>query len=201
MSLPVRTSSFRPFALSAAAVCVFLVSPGQLRAQASAAASRTLSLSVFAGGMRLQTDYGDHNYGVVFGADLTRHFRLLDAALEARATLSGQGNAVKEDTFSGGVRVGRHFNRFHPYAEFLIGEGLINFSQPTLFPSGPYSSDNSTVLSFGGGLDYDVARNFAVKADFSQQSWRLGSEQNRLTPAAYTVGIVYRIPFGGRVRR
>ena len=167
-------------------------------AQASATATRTIDVSVFAGGMHLSTDYGDTDYGVVFGADITRHFRLFDAALEARATLSNQGGAVKENTFAGGLRLGKNFHRFHPYVDLLVGEGTITFTHPIPFPNGLYTSDNSTIFSFGGGVDYDLTRSFALKADYNAQSWRLGDEQNRLTPAAFTVGVAYRIPFRSR---
>lgn len=170
-------------------------------AQASFTASRTLGISVFAGGMHLNTDYGDTNYGVVFGADLTRRFRLFNAGLEARATISSQGDAVKETTFGGGLRLGKDFRRFHPYADVLVGEGTITFTHPVVYPTGPYASDNSAIFSFGGGLDYDLTHSFALKADYNSQSWHLGEEQNRLTPAAFTVGIVYQIPFGSRFRR
>ena len=110
-----------------------------LQAQAAATATRTLDLSVFAGGMHLSTDYNDVDYGVVFGADLTRHFRRFDGAVEVRATLSNQGGAVKENTFSGGLKLGKSFDRFHPYADFLIGDGTITFTHPVVFPTGVYS--------------------------------------------------------------
>ncbi|ADW70357.1 outer membrane protein [Granulicella tundricola] len=184
----------RRLATTTFAATAFLASASLLQAQSFATAARTVSISAFAGASRVNTDYGSTNAGYLFGADFTRHYHLVDPSLEVRATIA-PGSSIGEKTFSGGLRLQKRFHRFQPYADLLAGAGSITFNHPTVVNGIPYASDNSFIYVFGGGMDYYVTRNFAVKADYNQQLWRLGQNLNRLTPSALTIGIVYRIPF------
>ena len=172
--------------------CVTL--PSVAYTQAVSTANNTTSLSVFAGVSRVSTDYNAQEYGFTVGGDVTHHFHLLDGSLEARYTRA-TGAPVSESSFAGGIKAGKQYRAFHPYLDFLIGQGTITFIHPIIFPSGPYAGDNSVIYVAGAGLDYDITPRFALKFDGQIQSWKLGNANSRLTPSAITVGIVYRIPF------
>ncbi len=161
-------------------------------------AAKTTGVSVFGGYSRTATDFETNTNGFTLGADLTRHFSLLDASLEARYAHGGPGDVVSESNFAGGVKVEKYFHGFRPYVDFLVGEGNITFTHPFVFPTGPYAKDNSIVYEYGAGLDYDVSRHFGVKIDGQLQRWKLGNANKPLSPDVITVGVYYRIPFRPR---
>jgi opacity protein-like surface antigen len=163
-------------------------------AQAVSTASKTIGLSVFGGASQVATDYNHTNYGFTFGGDVTRPIRFFSPSLEVRYTHSS-GDPVGEDSFLAGLKAEKRIYGFHPYLDFLIGQGVIHFAHPVVYPTGPYASDNSLVYNFGGGVDYDLTRSFALKAEYQVQSWKLGQSNSRLSPAIATFGVVYRIPF------
>jgi len=165
--------------------------------QAEATATKALGLSAFGAVSRGSTDYSNGGYGYLFGGDATRHFHWFDPSVEVRYAY-GQGSAVTEKTLSGGIKVEKRLGpggRIHPYADVMIGYGVIDFKRPAIYPTGPYKSDNSTVYSMGGGADVDLTSHFAVKGDFEYNSWKLGTEYSRLTPMAVSVGVLYRFQF------
>jgi len=165
---------------------------GAAHAQASYAATRVQPFSVFVAGSRINPDFGSHrNYGFTVGADYTRHYQFLNPSLEGRISHAGGADAGIT-SYMGGLRGGREYGRFHPYGDILLGYGKITFTHP----SGQYLQDNSIVFGLGGGLDYDLLRNFAVKGDFQLESWKLGSGNNRQTPTLFSIGIVYHLPIG-----
>lgn len=167
----------------------------------SATATKTSGISVFGGYSRTATDYETSTNGFTVGADLTRHFSLLDGSLEARYQYGGSGDVVSERTFAGGVKVEKYFHGFRPYLDVLVGQGNITFPHPFVFPSGPYTHDNSIVYEYGAGLDYDVSRHFGLKVDGQLQRWKLGNANKPLSPDVITVGVYYRIPFKPRFGR
>ena len=134
------------------------------------------------------------------GGDITYHFRLVDVSFEARYT-SITGFSADESTYGGGFKFERAFNRFHPYVDLLIASGNIKFDHPEIYGNPNYTHDNSTVYDFGGGLDYDLVRNFAIKVDVQGQRWRIGVEQPAFEPYNGSIGILYRIPFRALRRR
>ena len=176
--------------------------PQRADAQAQATAAKTLSLDVFGAVTALDPKYGvtTRELGYTVGGDITRHFRLLDVSFEARYT-SATGFSADESTYGGGFKLERAFNRFHPYVDFLVGSGNIHFDHPEIYGSPTYTHDNSFVYEAGGGVDYDLIRNFAVKVDFQDERWRLGTERPAFNPNNGSVGIVYRIPFRALHRR
>lgn len=184
----IRTLLLLPF-IAAGLLCTHF---NQASAQASYAATRAGGhVSVFGAGSRLNPDYGPQtNYGYTFGADYTRHYRLLNPSLEFRVNHAG-GDTVGETAYMGGLKGSRDYGRFHPYGDLLIGYGKITFTHPQGF----YYRDNSIAFGAGGGVDVDVVGNFQAKADFQFQSWKLGNANNRLTPTLFSVGVVYRLPF------
>lgn len=169
---------------------------------AAPTASKKFGLSAFGGvtavspSYQPDTDAGGSkiNTGLTVGGDLTRGLRWVQPSLELRYDWS-TGSTVIEKTLSGGLKVEKVFGRLHPYGDVLLGYGIIDFQHPAIFSTGPYTQDNSFVYQGGGGLDLDLSPHFALKLDAQAQSWKLGSEGNRLTPVLGTVGVVYRIPF------
>jgi len=146
---------------------------------------------------KLNTDYGQTNNGYMFGGDLMlspQKFRFLTPSLEVRYTGS-TGSVITESSFAGGLKIGKGFHRFHPYANLLIGYGAITY----VFAGG--QSDNSIIFDAGVGLDFEVYRRFSIKVDGQEQFWKLGQASSELTPQMITVGLSYRIPGGiGRKR-
>jgi hypothetical protein len=168
-------------------------------AQARGTATRTADLSVFGEYQRLTPDYGPGtNPGIVLGGDFTYFLRFpVVPSLEARLAYSTGGVVANEHTFLVGARADLNrftAKRYHPYAVLLLGPGTITFVHPT--PN--YPSDNSIVVSYGGGLDYEITRSVAVKGEFTTQSWNLGTGSSPLTPSALAIGVRYRLPFGRR---
>jgi opacity protein-like surface antigen len=185
-------------ALAAALLAAATFAPAAV-AQAVNTASKTMDISIFGGYDYLKPDYGpSHNNGVTVGANFTRYFRFpIKPSLETRFSFNN-GSTVNENTYLAGVRGQMEFGRFHPYADFLLGDGtihynfVVNLGNPTA-----YRNDNSLVKSPGVGIDVDLLRNFQVKADYQYQFWYLGKNDS-LSPSAITVGVAYRIPFKPR---
>ena len=163
--------------------------PPDASAQAVRTASKSADISAFAGFQDADPAYGpDHAAGGMFGVDFTRYFRFrVEPSLEVRANFISNTYA-SEHTFLFGVRAAVPFHGVRPYADFLVGPGTIHF--PLNFG---YLGDNSTVYSYGGGLDVPVYRSFSLKLDVQGQHWNTG--EFRYTPTLGTVGVAYTIPF------
>ena len=191
MNLVPRSAVLLPI-LSATAL---VASIPPVQAQARPAAARSAGITLFGAITRVSPAYSsDTNYGALIGADFTRYFHLLSPSLEVRYTDSS-GPTVGESTIAGGLKVERRFGRFIPYADFLVGYGSITFEHPVIYPTGPYSSDNSFITSAGGGLDFKLSRSIALKFDAQSQSWKLGSDQSRRSPSAVSLGLSIDLPF------
>ncbi len=185
-------SMFRTWALLLLPVLAISVYSPRTR-PAIPAASKTVDFSAFGGFVHDIPDYGPYgNNGVTFGVDITRYFHFpVQPSLEARVNVA-TGKTVRENTYLFGIRAqGSVLRRYHPYADLLVGPGTIHFQTP---PAPGYTGDNSTVWSYGGGLDVDFLTNFQAKIDFQYQSWNLGTNYT-LSPSLTVIGIGYRIPF------
>jgi len=160
-----------------------------------------MDISGFGGYERVAPDFrsSPQDNGFVAGINITRYFRIpIAPSLEARANLAS-GPTVNERTYLVGARAQAQLEQsFYPYADFLIGPGIIHFNQ--IFIPG-YISDKSLVKSIGGGVDIDLVRHFQMKLDFQQQFWKLGTESAPFSPSLFTVGVVYRIPFRPHVKQ
>jgi len=176
---------FRPLLIAA------LLSASHARAQAVPTAAKANDLSVFAGGSYSNPEYGPfYDKGISFGANLVEHLnRHVDPSLEARFNLTS-GTDVNEKTALVGVRAQTTYHVLHPYGDFLIGGGNIKFN---LSNGQSYTTNNSTVLSYGGGLDLDVYRQYQLKLDIQQQHWLLGDQP--FQPWIAVVGVTYRFHF------
>ncbi len=157
--------------------------------QAVRTASKSADISVFAGFQDGDPAYASSRAtGGMFGLDYTHYFHIpVEPSLEFRANFLSN-TYVSEHTYLVGVRAAVPFYSFRPYADFLVGPGNIHFPLNV-----GYVGDNSTVYSYGGGLDVPVYRNFALKLDVQGQHWNTG--EFIYTPTLGTIGVVYTIPF------
>ena len=92
--------------------------------------------------------------------------------------------------------------KFHPYADFLIGRGQIDYHSPGfIFGNTLYISTNTVVYSPGVGVDYNFTHNLALKADAQFQHWSTPViASGTIYPVALTFGVVYNFDFNPRHR-
>lgn len=196
--------------------------PAQAQASADATATQQLALSAFGGATGTYTNVlGGRNLGITAGADLSfMTFHRYRPVLELRGTYpihKGQIDGQKD--FLGGLKVERQFGRMHPYVDFLVGRGQIDYQRTGLrIGSFVFLSSTSTVFSPGVGLDYDVTPNWSIKGDFQYQHWDVPfatsggyplppvfvttpagiqqvPETGTINPKVLTLGAVYRFDF------
>ena len=175
---------------SAFFLSALLAVPAVAPAQAIVSAQRGAEIAPFVQTSLLSPDWGtQRNTGFTAGVDYTRLLQtLIQPSLELRYT-SANGQNVGERSFSAGVKMGMAFRGIHPYATLLAGSGGITFTHPQ--PG--YPSDSSFIYSIGAGAEFNVMRNFKVRADFIEQFWNL--DPVTLSPTILSVGVSYRIPF------
>ncbi|HLI75698.1 MAG TPA: hypothetical protein VKV02_02040 [Acidobacteriaceae bacterium] len=164
-------------------------------AQAVRTASKSADISVFGGFEVADPSYGpDHSTGGMVGVDFTRYFHIpVEPSLEIRANFNSN-SYVTEHSYLFGLRAALPIRRIKPYVDFLAGPGTI------LFPLNySYPSDNSPVYNYGGGIDFPLVRNFALKLDVQGQHWNTG--EFTYTPTVGTVGLTYTIPFRPHTRQ
>ncbi len=113
----------------------------------------------------------------------------LGIEVEARDLNYGRSTPnLRMDTLSGGaIYRWRHFDRFSPYAKFLVGYGSIDFTS-----SDPnYKHDSRTVLGPGGGVEYRAFGNLWVRGNYDYQFWPSFFNNHTLDPDGITVGVSY----------
>jgi len=173
---------------------LIMLAPSHCCAQEVPTESKGADISVFGGITSLAPGYvSGRDTGGTAGINFTRYFSWPVApSIEIRAN-TANGSQVEERSYLVGFRAQAGINwRYHPYAEFMVGKGTIHYDHPL----GGYLGDNSTVYSYGGGVDIDVTRNFQAKLDFQEQKWKTGTiASDKFNPNLITVGVVYRIPF------
>jgi len=174
-------------------------------AQAVPAGKQQLQLSAFVAGTGTFTDLeGGKNLDITAGVDLTiLHFRQFRPAFEIRGTYPiDQGHISSQKNFLLGPKVEYPIGHFHPYVDFLIGRGEIDYHEPGyLFENILYISSTTVVYSPGIGLDYNLTHNLAVKADAQFQYWNTpATPSGTINPTALTLGVVYIFDFNPRHR-
>jgi hypothetical protein len=184
----------------ALALSTALVSAGNTAsAQSTPAATQQLQLSVFAGATGTFTNLeGGKNLGITAGADLTfLRFRRFKPAFEVRGAYPVNGGHISsQKVFLLGPKVEYPIGRLHPYADFLIGRGEIDYHPPFVVGDLEYLSSNTVVYSPGVGLDYNLTHNLAIKADAQFQHWNTPvTASGTINPKAYTLGAVYTFDF------
>lgn len=179
-----------------------IVSVHASHAQAVPTASANMTLSAFAGvsanytGVELARN-GDVTAGVDIGF---RPFAGFFPALEGRAQYPiDKGVLVNQENVLAGIRLGRRKERFNPYGDVLFGRGKLNFPTGLSNPSGTFIvlSNTTNVLSFGGGLDYNLSRHFGVKGDFQFQKYDTPvTASGSVFSKVFTAGVTYRFASG-----
>ncbi|GAC1366277.1 MAG: hypothetical protein NVSMB3_14970 [Acidobacteriaceae bacterium] len=195
-------------ALAALLLTIFsLTHAARAQTTASATATQQLELSAFGGGTGTYTGIlGGRNLGITAGGDLAfLTYHRFRPALELRATYpihNGQLDAQKN--FLGGLKVERDLGRFHPYADFLVGRGQIDYQRGGLHVGiVRFISSTSTVFSPGVGVDYDLTPQWAIKGDFQYQRWDVPFAMENGAPAPPTIlstpGGVFQVPTTGTI--
>ncbi len=169
-------------------------------AQAAPAGSQKLQLSAFVAATGTFTGLqGGKNLGITAGADLTYlHFRRFRPSFEARGTYPiDKGHISSQKNFLLGPKVEYPLGKLHPYADFLIGRGQIDYHAPGfIFGNTIYINSNTLVYSPGVGLDYNLTHNLAIKADVQFQHWDTPvTASGTIHPTALTLGVVYNFDF------
>jgi len=180
-------------ALPAMLVFLSILIPDRLNAQATATRSREADASTFVAYSRVTMDYGAPGDGVTVGANYTRYLPFVSPSLEIRFK-TASGITVGERTFGGGLRLEHQWSYFHPYADFMVSKGTITFADKNDIGSNGTGSNGSIVYSYGGGVDYDFADQWAARVDFQGERWNLNETPAlTLAPRALSIGILYRI--------
>lgn len=191
--------------LSQCAVLIALgciLAPFTAGAQQSSTASKRLHLQAFGMLSYVRPDFGGalKNAGGAVGVDadvsLPRLSRL-DAGLEFRAIGSG-GRVSNQYAESFGPRLVYNIGAFHPYGDFLIGAGQIHYDLLPIPADPKYNGDNSLVYTYGGGVDWSIARYWAIRADAQQQRWNVGTIFPTFHPDQFSLGIRYELHFRNR---
>ncbi len=175
----------------------------QTHAQATATASRTLRLSVFAGANGTFTGLsGGKNAGLTAGGDLSfRPYFSLEPSLEVRGTYPvHDGTLDAQKNVLAGLRIAKRFGPLHPYGDILFGRGEIDYQNGGYAdPSGllRYYRTVSNVLAPGVGADLDLSPRFSLKADASFPRYATPvTTSGHLVGTSLTGGLVYRFNFG-----
>ena len=121
-----------------------------------------------------------HLYGIGAYVDV-KFNRWMGLETEGRWSRFNQYLGINEDTYSIGPKVPiTTFKGLTPYGKFLVGAG-----------SGKFLNGHTTVLTYGGGVDYRLSRRLTLRAfDFEYQQWLLTPT---LRPYGGSVGIGYKI--------
>jgi hypothetical protein len=179
---------------------------GVVQAQVAPTATQPLELSAFGGLTGTFTDLeGGKNLAITAGADLTLlNLRLLRPSIEFRGSYPiDKGTVSSQKNFLVGPRVEHAFGRLHPYADFLVGRGEIDYGMGG-FVAGDliYLSTISTIYAGGGGVNLNVTRRVDFKADVQYQHWDTPVVASGVIhPVAVTLGAVYRFDFNPRHHR
>jgi hypothetical protein len=168
--------------------------------QAAPAGTQKLQLSAFVAATGTFTDLeGGKNLGITAGADLTfLGFRQFHPSFEARGTYPiDKGQISSQKNFLLGPKVEYPLGKLHPYADFLIGRGQIDYHYPGfVFGNTLYISSNTIVYSPGIGVDYNLTHNWAIKGDAQFQFWNTPvTASGTIHPTALTLGVVYNFDF------
>lgn len=172
-------------------------------AQSTPTATQQLQLSAFVGGTGTFTNLaGGKNLDITAGADITvLTFRRFRPAAEIRGSYPiDEGTISSQKNFLLGPKFEYPIGRLHPYANFLIGRGGIDYIRGGyIFGNVRYLSSNTLVLSPGVGLDYNLTHQLAVKVDFQYQHWNTPTvASGSISPKAATLAAVYIFDFNPR---
>lgn len=197
MNYSFRTISLLFFSLAA---CSFA------GAQAFPTATQPLQFSAFGAATGTYTGLGGgKNLSITAGADIGfKPFYRFYPSAEVRGTYpidGGQVDAQKNILF--GIKLARFYGRYHPYADFLVGRGKIDYQHAGYpNPSGTllYIDSVSNVFSYGGGLDFDLTDQIALKIDAQIQQYGVPvTTSGHIYSKPISVGLIYRFDFNRHI--
>ena len=164
-------------------------------AQAAPTAEQALRIKVYGMVSYVRPDFdgAKKNIGGTIGGDLDGLHLLphTDVGLDVRYVGSG-GRVSNQYVFSGGPRVTYNLFRVRPYADFLLGHGIVRFNQA---PSSLYTQDDSAVYSLGGGVDWMLSRSWGLRADIQRQRWKISQDLPSFHPLQVSIGATYQFHF------
>jgi opacity protein-like surface antigen len=96
---------------------------------------------------------------------------------------STQDSTVYERTYEIGPRVYLVHGSTVPYAKFLYGRGVYNFSNNI-------ANIAYNIYTVGGGADFRVLRSMNIRADYEYQTWP-GFPLKTLHPSVITIGVAF----------
>jgi hypothetical protein len=170
------------------------------RGQAMPTATQESSLSVFAGATGVYTGVGGgRNLSFTAGGDFSLHsFFGFRPAVEVRGTYPiHDGGVDDQKSILAGVRVERPIGRFHPYGDFLIGRGEIDYIN-----SNSYLYTSTPVYSPGAGFEYDLTPHFAFRVDAQDQHWDTPVNRSGSAWAKQgTLAVTYRFNFNHHTKQ
>jgi hypothetical protein len=182
-----------------------IVGSSSLLAQALPTAQRAAEITAFGGYTMSNPDQGVYAYkGFLAGANFTifPHW-FIDPSVETRFTYASSTTHT-EHSFVVGPRLQKDFHndRLHPYADVLIGVGVVSYHPEILIGD---AKDSGVDLVYGGGIDIDVTRHISLKLDAQRHNFNLGvnafykpdGSDYLLTPSTFSVGATYHFPFAG----
>ena len=174
-------------------------------AQSAPTATQQLQLSTFAGATGTFTNLaGGKNLDITAGGDITfLALGRLRPAAEIRGSYPiDEGTISSQKDFLLGPKVDYPLGRLHPYANFLIGRGAIDYLRGGyIFGNFRYLNSNTLVLSPGGGFDCTLTHHLALKVDFQYQHWNTPAvTSGSIHPRATSLGAVYIFDFNPRHR-
>jgi opacity protein-like surface antigen len=169
-------------------------------AQSVPTATQQLQISVFVAGSDTFSNLaGGKNLDITAGADLTlltiRSFR---PSVEVRGIYPiDKGQISSQKSFLVGPKIEYPLGRLHPYADFFVGRGKIDYHAPGfIFGNFRYVSSTTIVYSPGVGLDYNLTHHLAVKLDVQVQHWSTpATNSGAINPKALTLGAIYNFDF------
>jgi len=93
-------------------------------------------------------------------------------------------------------------HRLHPYADFLFGRGQTEYPGGYIFGNYQYNLTTTNVLSPGGGVDFDLTDQLAIKADIQYQRWGSAPTASGVVwSKPITAAVVYHFNFNHRHKR
>jgi hypothetical protein len=163
-------------------------------------ATQQMQLSAFSATTPTSTGLGHgKNLTVTGGADIAFvGLRRVRSVVEIRGTYPiAAGNVDRQKSFVAGPVIECAIGRFHPYADFLIGKGAINYlSVGYVFGNEKYISSSTVVYSPGVGVDYSITHHVPLKADLQYQRWKVPvAVSGHINPTVMSLGGKYMFDF------
>ena len=137
-----------------------------------------------------------HNEGVTVGVDIDGFHLLPHTELGADLRYAATSGPVENQYYyAGGPRLSLNIGRFKPYGDFLFGHGEAVFKNPS---DPTYTHDVTPALTYGGGVDYQLTRSWAIRADVQSERWRFSIHQPVFHPLSASIGATYTFHFHSR---